>query len=97
MEKAYLIHTYVKNPHQFAKHLRKPFSVEDLHTPFFILIVGYTMSFVVFLMEKFVASPEKCRKIMSLVRRPIQNIKNNFRSQRAKCQKKNRRLNCVDK
>lgn len=65
MQKAYLIQAYVKNPQQFAKHLRKPFTVEDLQTPFFILIVGYTMSFVVFLMEKFVAAQQKCHKIMT--------------------------------
>lgn len=88
MEKAYLIQAYVKNPQQFAKHQRKPFSVEDLQTPFFILIVGYTMSFVVFLMEKFVASPEKCEKVIGYLR-PVQSIKNNFQ--------KNRRLNCADK
>lgn len=88
MEKAYLIQAYVKNPQQFAKHLRKPFTVEDLQTPFFILFVGYTMAFIVFLMEKFVAAPEKCHKIVTFLR-PIQTIKNTFRSRRVECQAKN--------
>lgn len=83
MEKAYLIQAYVKNPQQFAKHLRKPFTVEDLQTPFFILLVGYTMAFLVFLMEKFVAAPD----IVTFLWPTIQWIKQHtFRCQRgAKC------------
>lgn len=67
MEKAYLIHAYVKNQQKFPKRHRKPFSMEDLQTPFFILIVGHTMSFVVFLMEKFMASAEKKWKITAFL------------------------------
>lgn len=92
MEKAYLIHAYVRYPQTFPHHQKKPFSVEDLQTPFFILIVGYTMSFVVFLIEKFMASPEKCEKFIAYLR-PVQTIKNQFRSQHAKNQKQ-RRLKC---
>lgn len=88
MQKAYLIQAYVKNPQQFAKHLRKPFTVEDLQTPFFILIVGYTVAFVVFLMEKFVAAPKRCQKIVTSLR-SAQNKIPNFRSRRGKCQAKN--------
>lgn len=65
MEKAYLIQAYVNDPQQFAKRIRKPFTVEDLQTPFFILIVGYTMSFVVFLMEKFVAAQKNRHKVVT--------------------------------
>lgn len=76
MEKAYMIHAYAKYPQQFEHYQRKPFSVEDLQTPFFILIVGHTMAFVVFLMEIFLASPEKCQQFIAFLSQ-AQSIKNN--------------------
>lgn len=96
MENAYLIHAQVKNSQHFAKSHPKPFSLEDLQMPFFILIIGYTTSFVVFLIEKFVASPDKYRKIIAYLC-PVQSLKKHFQSQRSKCQKNRQRLNWVNK
>lgn len=79
-EEAFFRTTYVR--HQMNKY-RKPFSLEDIQTPFYILYFGYTISFVVFLIEKFILPPKKFDKIGRLIN-PVDSVVKDFEANRRK-------------
>lgn len=54
---AFIRHSYVHHQGHSDASLRHPFSMEDIQAPFYILIFGYIISFIVFLIEKFVLTP----------------------------------------
>lgn len=79
-EEAFIRTSYVQQ--QATRH-RKPFSLKDIQTPFYILYLGYFISFVVFLIEKFILSPEKCEKIERFIS-PVDYVMREFETNRRK-------------
>lgn len=75
------MHSYVQNEELRQEKLRKPFSLEDIQAPFYILIFGYLISFIVFLIEKFVLTPEKLHKLRSFIW-PVKSVVNGFEKSR---------------
>ena len=78
---AFIMHSYVQNQELRQEKLRKPFSLEDIQAPFYILIFGYIISFIVFLIEKFVLTPEKLYKLKGFIW-PVKSIFNDFEKSR---------------
>lgn len=72
---AFIMHSYVQNQEKQQEKHRKPFSMKDIQAPFYILIAGYSVSFIVFLIEKFVLTPEKLYKLKRSIR-PVKIIIN---------------------
>lgn len=82
---AFIMHSYVMNQDKQQKTHRKPFSLKDIQTPFYILIVGYIISFIVFLIETFLLSPEKLKNLQTMLK-PVdsdnkKNRRNRFQNQ----------------
>lgn len=46
---------------------RKPFSLNDIQAPFYLLVFGYIISGIVFLLEKFVLHPKNMKKISKFI------------------------------
>lgn len=61
------MHAYVQHQDEIQEKLRKPFSLKDIQAPFYILLFGYIISFIVFLIEKFVVTPEKLCKLKNFI------------------------------
>lgn len=79
-EEAFIRTSYVQ---QQSFKRRKPFSLKDIQTPFYILYIGYFISFVVFLIEKFIFSPTKCEKIERFIS-PVDYLMREFELNRRK-------------
>lgn len=86
------MHAYVQHQDEIQDKLRKPFSLKDIQAPFYILIFGYIISFIVFLVEKFILTPEKLCKFKKCIL-PVKRIANNI--EKGPC--KNIKQFCRDK
>lgn len=53
----------------------KPFSLSDVKTSFYLLLLGYATASIIFLIEKFIIPPKKLGKIESCVC-PVRFVKN---------------------
>lgn len=60
---------------------RKPFSLNDIQAPFYLLVFGYIISGIVFLLEKFVLHPKNLKKILKFIN-PTRNYMKDFKMHR---------------
>lgn len=76
------------------KNPRKPFSMNDIQAPFRILIMGYVLSFIVLLIEKYVLPPKKLAQVKRFIC-PVKCIKNDVKTYRHRnvTRKRIKRLN----
>lgn len=81
IEEAFIMKAYTHDRAMFGKRPRKPFSLKDIQTPFYFLIIGYFISFVMFMIEKFILSPDKLAKIRNYIR-PTQRLYIDFEANR---------------
>ena len=86
-EEAFFKHTHIHHKGYQISNIRQPFSLHDIQAPFYILIIGYIISFVVFLTEKFVLHPKKCEKLQRIIR-PVNSVRSDFQLSRVKKCKK---------
>ncbi|XP_031622960.1 uncharacterized protein LOC116340548 [Contarinia nasturtii] len=73
--------------HYQEQRTRKPFSLDDIQAPFYILLMGYIISFIVFLIERFVLTPNKYGRFEKLV---INKIPNELKKNRTKTFKRSK-------
>lgn len=86
-EDAFFKHTYIHRKGYRVSSNRQPFSLNDIQAPFYILIIGYIISFVVFLIEKFVLNPKKFEKLQRIII-PVKRVRSDFQSTHIKKYKK---------
>lgn len=81
-EQAFLMESAIHRQLEESK-IRKPFSLSDIQAPFYFLVFGYAVSFVVFLLEKFILYPENVERIWEFVN-PVGSYFRNFELNRAR-------------
>lgn len=65
-QEAFLMESYIQR--QVTQNDdRKPFSLNDIQAPFYLLVFGYIISGIVFLLEKFVLHPKNMKKISKFI------------------------------
>lgn len=87
-EEALIRHSYMhQQKYPNNDHIYKPFSLKDIEIPFYILITGYIISFIVFLFEKFILTPKNLYKLQTIIW-PVNTVIKDIESNRSKKFKK---------
>lgn len=85
-QEAFLMESYIQR--QVTQNDdRKPFSLNDIQAPFYLLVFGYIISGIVFLLEKFVLHPKNMKKISKFIN-PTRTYMKDFKMHRIRAMRR---------
>lgn len=81
-KEAFIRNRYIENAKIHYVDSRKPFTLQDIQTSFYVLIFGHSIAMIVFLIEMFVMSPKRISQSKVFFNRDRRNRMNTIISQR---------------